>query len=204
MTTYDVDAGTAAGTHRQPHFAPSAERRVTSRVSWSAIIAGTAIAVAVWAALHTLGVGAGLTAIDPDDAGTLKGAGIGVGAWWLVAPILALFVGGFVAGRVAGVFDRPLSAIHGGVVWAFTTVVGSALRTGDLDRGTLVTALERDTRLTRSQAEDVATRVERRWAQQKAQLLRQADQVKTAALQAAETTGKALLVVFASMMLSLL
>jgi len=272
---------------RQPYLGPSTERRVTSRIGWSAILAGTAISVALWATLHTLGMGAGLTAIDPDDAGTLKGAGIGTGVWSLIAPALALFVGGLVAGRVVGVFDRSLSAIHGGVVWALTTVlgvtllvyglsaaiggtaqlagdaaqgtaslvargaaafdgdgamdalglsgddlvapingqlreqgkpevtpaqvqtairhvIGDALRSGELDRGALVATLARDTRLTPAQADDVATRVEARWEQQKQELLRKAEAAKAAALQAAESTGKALLMVFASMALSLL
>lgn len=108
----------------RPSFGPATERRVGARIGWSAIFSGVSVAAGVWLMLHVLGLGLGLTSIDPDDAGSLRGAGIGAGVWSLIAPILALFVGGAVAGRVAGVLDRQLSALHGCVVWALTSIVG--------------------------------------------------------------------------------
>lgn len=274
----------------QPTFRAITERRITSRVSWSAIFVGTAVSIGVWLMLHMLSLGIGLTAIDPDDAGTLQGVGIGAGVGSLVAPILALFVGGIVTGRVAGVFDRPLGAIHGSVVWALTTVagvtllvmglsaaigtttrvageavqsaaglvavgasgmdskdgknvmnalglsseemvaplnrelqaqgkpavtvdqlqaatkdvIGDAVRRGQLDREMLIQSIVNHTAITRAQAVDLAGQIEQRWNAAKQQLAEAAESAKTAALQAAESTGKGMLIVFAAMLFSLI
>ena len=54
---------------------------VTTGVAWGAIIAGTLIACGVWLLLHLLGMGVGLTAIEPHDVGSLRGVGVGTGVW---------------------------------------------------------------------------------------------------------------------------
>jgi hypothetical protein len=74
--------------------------------------------------LYSLGLAIGLTAIDPADPSSARGAGIGTGIWSLVSPLIALFVGGLVASRTAGIVDRVGAIIHGGVLWSLTTVVG--------------------------------------------------------------------------------
>ena len=60
-------------------------------VRWSAVLAGTALAVGLSILLQTLGMGIGLSAVDTDDAGNLKGVGIGTGIWSMPAPLIALF-----------------------------------------------------------------------------------------------------------------
>lgn len=101
--------------------------RILPAVSWGAIFAGTLVAVGVWLLLHVLGIGAGLTAIDPARTDSLRRAGIGTGVWSMLAPILALFVGGLVVGRLAGPLSRLTGAIHGAVVWSLSTVASMAL-----------------------------------------------------------------------------
>jgi hypothetical protein len=96
------------------------------RISWGAIFGGTLVALGVWLLLHTLGLAAGLTAIDPNNPRSLRGVGIGTGIWSIVAPLIALFVGGYVAARSAGVLERGLGALHGAVLWGLTTVAGAA------------------------------------------------------------------------------
>lgn len=96
-------------------------------VGWGAIFAGTLTAVGVWLLLHLLGVSVGLVAIDPDNPSTLRAIGIGTGVWALIAPLLALFVGGLAAGRLAGPLTRLTGAIHGMVVWSLTTVTAMVL-----------------------------------------------------------------------------
>lgn len=105
---------------QQPARAPSA-------VSWGAIFAGTLVSVGVWLLLHVLGIGAGLTSIDPTNADSLRRAGIGTGVWSLLAPLIALFIGGLVVGRLAGPLGRLTGAIHGAVVWSLSTVSAVAL-----------------------------------------------------------------------------
>jgi len=96
-------------------------------VRWSAIIAGTLVAVSLWITLQMLGVGVGMAAIDTDDSGSIRGAGIGTGIWSIIVPLIALFAGGFVAARAGGVVDRGIAAIQGGVLWAATMVLGVVL-----------------------------------------------------------------------------
>jgi hypothetical protein len=92
-------------------------------ISWGAVIAGSLVAFGIWMLLHTLGLGIGLTAIDPDDPDSLRGVGIGTGIWSLIEPLVALFIGGLVGSQLAGGLTRASALIHGGVVWALTTVV---------------------------------------------------------------------------------
>lgn len=101
----------------------------TSRyhVSWGAIIAGAILTLGLWILLHTLGMAAGLTAIDPNDPGSLRGAGIGTGIWSIIAPLIALFLGGFATARLAGWLDRGTAAIQGAVMWALTALLGAFL-----------------------------------------------------------------------------
>src|SRR3954453_4415337 len=99
----------------------------TFHISWGAVFGGTFVALGVWILLHTLGLAAGLTAIDPDNARSLKGVGIGAGICSMIAPLIALFAGGFVGSRTAGVIDRGTGALHGAVMWGLTTVAGVLL-----------------------------------------------------------------------------
>ncbi|MBZ4415029.1 hypothetical protein [Myxococcus sp. RHSTA-1-4] len=100
---------------------------VPFRLSWSAILGGTFVALGVWILLYSLGLALGLSAMDPADPGSARSAGIGTGIWSLVAPLIALFVGGFVAARTAGVLDKGGGALHGAVLWGLTTLLGTIL-----------------------------------------------------------------------------
>src|SRR5688572_23625161 len=91
------------------------------RVSWGAALAGAVTATAIWLLLHLLFIGIGLSVLDREDGG-LESIGVGTGAWSLLAPAVALFVGGLVAGRLAGIADRLSGALHGMVMWAVTTL----------------------------------------------------------------------------------
>lgn len=91
---------------------------------WGAVFAGTALAVGLWVLFHTLGMGLGLAAIDTDDAGSLKGAGIGTGIWSIIASLIAMFVGAMLAGRLAGTREPKVGAMHGSVMWALASGIG--------------------------------------------------------------------------------
>lgn len=95
---------------------------IVSPIGWSAILAATAVAIGAWIVLHLLGISIGLITINPDDASNLKSIGIGTGVWSLIAPIVALFIGGLVAGRLAPTINTANAAIHGAVVWALSVI----------------------------------------------------------------------------------
>jgi hypothetical protein len=100
---------------------------VQERISWGAILGGAVTAIAVGTLLHSLGFALGLSAIDPSNPSSFRASSIFTGVWSLVTAFLALFAGGMVAARVAGVATRTAGAIHGLVMWGLTTIVGAFL-----------------------------------------------------------------------------
>ncbi|TFF02948.1 hypothetical protein EXW72_23855 [Pseudomonas sp. BCA14] len=93
--------------------------RSAFRVSWSAVLAGSAIALVTYLVLSVLGTAIGASAVDPMEAGNpLRGFGTGAGIWLFVSTLLAIAVGAFVAGRTAP--DR--GGLHGVLTWTLTTL----------------------------------------------------------------------------------
>jgi hypothetical protein len=97
------------------------------KVSWGAIFAGAVAALGIWILLYTFGLAVGLSTIDPQSSGSLKGSGLFTGIWSIVSPLVALFVGGMVAGRGAGTQTRASGGVHGLVVWGLTAILGAYL-----------------------------------------------------------------------------
>jgi hypothetical protein len=100
---------------------------VTTGMRWGAVFAGTLVAAGAWILLHLLGMAIGLSAIEPHEPGTLRSVGIGTGVWSLIAPALALFLGGLTTGWLVSPTSRAARAIHGTVVWSLSTVVSITL-----------------------------------------------------------------------------
>lgn len=95
------------------------------RLSWGAIFGGAVSALGLWLLLYALGLALGLSSMDPADPGSARGAGVFTGIWSLVSPLIALFVGGMVAGRGAGVVTRSGGSMHGLVMWGLTVLFGA-------------------------------------------------------------------------------
>ncbi len=96
-----------------------------NRVSWGAIFAGIAAALAVQLLLYILGVGVGASSLSVMNTAQNPSAGgfsIDAAIWWVVSGIIASFVGGVVAGRLCGAGSRSTAAWHGFVTWAATTL----------------------------------------------------------------------------------
>ncbi len=100
--------------------APATRRRI----SWGAIFAGTLVAIAVQLLLTLLGLAIGAWAVNP-AAGTqgMQGVGIGAGIWALLSFIIALFCGGWVAGRMSGLGNKLDGLLEGFIVWGAVTVL---------------------------------------------------------------------------------
>lgn len=112
---------------------PAAERpvydphvhRVRRRHLWAAIIAGVLVALGVQLLLGTLGMAIGLTVVDPaEDAEPFSGVGMGAGIWWVLSSIIALFVGGWAAGRMGGIYNKLNATLQGLVTWSLATLIG--------------------------------------------------------------------------------
>ncbi|MDP2269453.1 MAG: hypothetical protein Q8K32_01905 [Archangium sp.] len=97
------------------------------KLSWSAIFGGVVAGLGIWALLYALGLALGLSAINPNNPESAKPSGVFGGIWGIIVPLIALFIGGAIAGRGAGMIHRMGGAIHGLVMWGVTTVVGAFL-----------------------------------------------------------------------------
>ncbi len=95
------------------------------RISWGAVFAGLFIVLAVELLLAMLGLGVGLSIVNPGQGNTPNASsfGIGAGIWWGVSYLIALFAGGYVAARSTGQLTSWEGALHGLLTWAFTSVV---------------------------------------------------------------------------------
>lgn len=92
------------------------------RISWAAVVAGLMVALAAHLALSSLGIAIGAAGIDAHDrTNPIEGVPTTVMIWMFVSGLIALFVGGWVAGRLAGTVPLD-SAIHGAITWAVATV----------------------------------------------------------------------------------
>ena len=64
------------------------------------MFAGAVVALALWTLLEMIGIGVGLVSSDAGDVGSLRDLATSAAIWTFVAPLVALFIGGFVAGRL--------------------------------------------------------------------------------------------------------
>lgn len=115
-----------------PRFGPGLEAiaPATRRVSWGAIFAGVVVALVVELLLGTLGLAILMGTIDPaTEVDTLRGVGVGTGIWLALTALVALFFGGWTAGRLAGQPLRFDGAMHGVVTWGLCTLVTTWLAT---------------------------------------------------------------------------
>ncbi len=92
-------------------------------VSWSSIFAGVTAAIAVQLLLNLLGIGVGAATINPHQGQPGQGLAVGAAIWFVVSNIVSLFVGGWVAGRLAGIPNKEDGALHGFVTWALASLV---------------------------------------------------------------------------------
>lgn len=88
------------------------------RASWGAILAGSAVGLALMALFGLLGLALGLAAIDPMNARPFSGIGTGTILWWIATSVVALGTGGFIAARLAGIPRGITAMLHGLSVWA--------------------------------------------------------------------------------------
>jgi len=139
MQTRVATAAQAAFGGAVPEGAPA----LPPRISWGAILAGGLVAVTVGAMLNVLGLAVGATTLDPAQPGETPGAGllgIAGGVWLLVANLIGLAAGGWVAARLSGTADDTDGVLHGLSVWAISFLV-SAVLLGNIVAGTASTAI---------------------------------------------------------------
>lgn len=102
-----------------------------SRISWSAIFAGVVVTMIAQIMMTLLGLGIGMGVMNFETAGRNEASGFGMasGVWWLVSGVIALFLGGWVAGRLAGMPRSVDGALHGMLTWALASLLSMFLVT---------------------------------------------------------------------------
>jgi len=122
---------------RDVHYRPEVDFR-GDRVYWGPIIAGFLTALTTMALLNLLGLAIGATSINAGQAAT-QGApvaetGMNSLIWAAVSGIIAFLLGGFIAGRTAGTYDRGWGMLNGMLcfmvaipftLWMATTGLGA-------------------------------------------------------------------------------
>jgi hypothetical protein len=91
-------------------------------VSWGSILAGVTAAIAVQLLLNLLGIGFGAATINPQQGQPGQGLAVGAVIWFVISSIISLFVGGWIAGRLAGTPNQKEGALHGFVTWALASL----------------------------------------------------------------------------------
>lgn len=90
---------------------------------WGAVLAGAVFALSVHLLMTLFLAGLGVQAADPlTDPEPGETFSIGIGIVWSLSALLALFIGGWVAGRLTPEPSRGLGKLHGALVWSVATV----------------------------------------------------------------------------------
>ncbi|HEX2174115.1 MAG TPA: hypothetical protein VHL09_16910 [Dehalococcoidia bacterium] len=92
------------------------------QIRWGPIVAGLATALSTLILLGLLGAAIGFTSIDAAYDAAARGApppdaARNAGFWAAISGMIAFLLGGFVAGKTAGVFDRKWGALNGAMVF---------------------------------------------------------------------------------------
>jgi hypothetical protein len=87
---------------------------VGSRISWSAILAGAVMSLAVCFVMMLLGQSLGISVSDRTNADSL---GFGSALWAVVTSVVGLFIGGWIASQCVVGETKTEAAIHGVIMW---------------------------------------------------------------------------------------
>jgi hypothetical protein len=118
------------GDHDAPHLSPAtpaedARTLMLNRIAWGAVLAGVVIALVTQLVLNMIGLGVGVSTLDPaaGENASATSLSIGAGIWFVLSGVIASFAGGYAAGRLAGKPKESTSGWHGLTAWALTTLV---------------------------------------------------------------------------------
>lgn len=105
-------------------YTPPPAAAAIKRISWAAVFAGVIIVLVTQLLLSLLGIGIGASTINPTtEQNSTSGLGLGAGIWFIVSSLIALFAGGWVAGRLAGIPRNTDSMLHGILTWGLSTLL---------------------------------------------------------------------------------
>lgn len=112
--------GGGTGKRVEPHDVFS----VGSRVSWSAIVAGAAVALALNAIFWMGGLAIGISVVDKVSGRMMT---TWTAVWVLVSALVSMFAGGLVVSRVTTGEDKTEAVLYGVILWGFMAFLSFAL-----------------------------------------------------------------------------
>jgi hypothetical protein len=128
--TVKPDTPRSLGDNNAAHVSPvtPAEDMRTimiNRVSWGAVLAGTAVGLVTQVILSMIGIGIGAATLDPGTTDNPSASAFQIGAaiWFVFTGVMAALTGGFAAGRLAGKPKESTAGWHGLTAWAFSTLL---------------------------------------------------------------------------------
>ena len=100
-----------------------------SRISWGAVLAGAAVALATSILLSLLGAAFGAGWFSPLNATSteLSNWGTGAAIWEIINLALSMAFGGYVASRLSGTHSHLDGELHGLTMWGTTVLFGALL-----------------------------------------------------------------------------
>lgn len=117
----DIHTTTADAT---AHHQNTVVQENVQHVSWGAIFLALVIVIALQILLGMLGLGLGLTILDPaDPMGGIGSWTIGSSIYLVLVQIVSLFVGGYIAARLTRAPTAQSAMFHGASIWALTAIV---------------------------------------------------------------------------------
>jgi MFS family permease len=96
-------------------------------VRWGPVWAGLLLALGIQLVLGMVGLAVALSSYNPNAANFGERVASTMSIWSVVSALIALFIGGFVAGRMAAVVGLRNGLVQGSVVWALAVIIGLVL-----------------------------------------------------------------------------
>ncbi len=121
-STLPADTGAYAADSADVHFSATA---ALNKISWGAIFAGVALALTAQFLLNLLGVGIGAAVLNPATADNPTATSFSIisALWFVVAGVVASFIGAYTASRLSGRPSESTGGFQGVTSWAVTTLV---------------------------------------------------------------------------------
>jgi len=118
MTTVHAGVGNAEAQHREVFAETQHERWAHWPIHWSAIWVGALAALAAVLIFGLIGIAIGAHLLGPEHRVVdLHKSTMGTLAFSVFSAFLAFVIGGWVAGKVAGILRSEPAMLHGAIVW---------------------------------------------------------------------------------------
>lgn len=102
---------------------PNEKSDLRKKISWSSIWAGVIVGIVALILLNMLGVGIGFSTLDiQEERYPARGLGMGAAIWYVVSSLIALFLAGWVSGRLAQTRRLFDGTLHGVLTWCIITI----------------------------------------------------------------------------------